>query len=120
MQNENCEIQIEATRIYKMAFSVLSVSLWLILKCMTPRVLWVAEFSGIRDGSQRERRFACRQKIAENYCTSCVVVGAKARGANAKKKSASCRLGAQKKLPEKHTSQGGKGRRHLSGSDWTQ
>jgi hypothetical protein len=25
-----------------------------------------------------------------------------------------------KKLPEKHTSQGGKGRRHLSGSDWTQ
>src|SRR3990172_1111325 len=29
-------------------------------------------------------------------------------------------LGAQKKLPEKHTSQGGKGRRHLSGSDWTQ
>ena len=29
-------------------------------------------------------------------------------------------LGARKKLPEKHTSQGGKGRRHLSGSDWTQ
>jgi hypothetical protein len=27
---------------------------------------------------------------------------------------------AQKKLPEKHTSQGGKGRCYLSGSDWTQ
>jgi hypothetical protein len=34
---------------------------------------------------------------------------------------ASCRdLSAQKKLPEKHTSQGGKGRCYLSGSDWTQ
>jgi len=27
---------------------------------------------------------------------------------------------AKKMLPEKHTSQGGKGRRYLSGSDWTQ
>jgi hypothetical protein len=30
------------------------------------------------------------------------------------------RTRAQKKLPEKHTSQGGKGRCYLSGSDWTQ